>query len=283
MPVIGIPIAPSDLPSNLYVKSVNASTLYGESVLERRPGVRTFAGAENAFSVALINDDGEHIIADDSFTFKCRFAEAIKNTTLIEEVTGDILDVDYSIVQFEIPTSVSDIAGVYIASVGIFISDKLRHTYNIWIYNEPSVWSSIDKSAALPSLDEIRTLLRDSSPVENEILNARQFGIEEYAQAAVETVRLWNDTPPFIGDLTTINFPSHHIYVNGMMYFLFEMLVEWYRKNRLPYSAGGVNIDDMNKLQEYMAEAQQKFQEVRILIQRSKSSLNIIGGFGKIG
>jgi len=283
MPVIGIPIAPTELPTSLYNKSVTSPTLYGEEVLERRPGVRTFAGASNSFSTVLLNDDGDTIVADETFTFKCRFAEGVKHTVLIEEVTGTIVDVDYSIVKFDIPSSVSDYAGVYVASIGIFVSDVLCHNYNVWIYNEPSVWASTTTGAALPPIDEVRTLIRDSSPVENEILGARQFGIEEYAQAAVATVRLWNDTPPFIGDLTTKNFPSHNIYLHGMCYFLYDMLVEWYRKNRLPYSAGGVNIDDMNKLQEYMVEVQRRGQELRLLIQRSKSSINLVGGFGKLG
>jgi len=283
MPIIGIPITPSAPPSNLLVRQADPSSLYGEQVITRRPGVHIFAGASNDFSAAMIGDDGSHLVGDETFTFRCRFSEGVNRTILIEEVPGVVIDVDYTIVQFPIPASVSGTPGVYIASVGIFVSDVLRHVYDVWVYNEPSVWSSEFTPAALPSIKDMQILLRDSSPVENEILNARQFGIEEYAQAAVDTVHLWNNTPPFLGDLSTINFPSRGIYLKGMKCFLFEALVEWYRKNRLPYTAGGVSVDDMSKLQEYMVAVQKEEQELRVLIQRTKSSLNLAGGFAKLG
>ena len=283
MPIIGIPITPSSPLSNLQVKAATPSSLYGEEVITRRPGVHIFAGSTNDFSVALIDEAGNHIVGDETFTYTCRYAEGVQRTVMIAEAPGTILDVDYAIVGFNIPASVSQYPGVYIASVGIFVSNVLRHVHDIWIYNEPSVWMTSPTEAALPPIKDVQLLLRDSSPVENEVLNSRQFGIEEFAQAAVDTVSLWNDIPPFLGDLTTINFPSRAIYLRGMKHFLFEMLVEWYRKNRLAYNAGGMAVDDMSKFQEYMAASQKEEQDLRIMIQRTKSTLNLADGFAKLG
>lgn len=282
MVVVAIPIVPSTLPSDLTVRRVNPPTLFGEEVLTRRPGVQIAAGVYNDFSVSLIDEEGNHLTLDPDATFRCRFAEGVKRYILIEERDCTPVDVDYAIMQVPIPESVSQTPGVYLASVGIFKNDKLRWTYDIWIYNEPSLWAA-PTVCALPPIKELQLLLRDSSPVENELLGDRQFGIEEYAQAAVETVELWNNTPPFLGDLDTRNFPARSIYLAGIKTFLFSMLVEWYRKNRLPYTAGGVNADDMAKFQEYMVAVQKEEQDLRILIQRTKSSINIVGGFGKIG
>lgn len=282
MPVVGVPITPSSPVSDLVSKTAKPATLFGEEIITRRPGVNLAAGTTNNISVALIDEDGNHIIGSDTFSYKCRFAEAVHRTALISEVDGNVEDVDYTIVGFSVPPEVSTIPGVYIASIGIFVSNVLRDTYDIWIYNEPSLWGAAT-DAALPPIAEVRALIRDSSIVENELLNERQFGIEEIAQAAVETVYKWNNTPPFLGELDTRNFCSRTIYLAGIKCYLFSMLVEWYRKNRLPYSAGGVSVDDMGRLQEYMIAVQKEEQELTVMIQRTKAALNLASAFGKIG
>lgn len=286
MPIILDPLSGGSLseqPFTLATKEPVLPQIFGEEIHTRRHAIRIASGASNILSTPLFDEQGNPILIDDNLSFKCRFVEAVKKQIVIEEVSPSAIDpVYYHIVQFTIPTSVSSIPGIYIASIGIFDVNVLRETFNIWIYNEPSPWVPAPTQCQLPTIDEIRGILRDSSPIENEILNNYQFGLEEICQAAVETVHLWNDTPPFIGDLDTRNFASRHIFLYGIRHYLFEILLEWYRKNRLPYSAGGVSVDDMNKLQEYIVASQKQEQDLKLLIQTTKSSINLSRAFGKI-
>jgi len=285
MPIIGIPIIGEDVIPSLLTKVSLTPELFGEQVLTRRPGIRTFAGNNNRIQIAVI-DEQDHIVTfTESTNIRCRFAEAILFETSLGENTPVEIDYDRGIVSFEVPENVRNNAGVYIASVGIFdSSNRLLLTRDVWIYNESSVWVSNVNGCALPRIDEIRLQLRDSSVIENELLGSYQFGIEEIAQAAVDTVRLWNTLPPPVENRTTQNFRWYDIWKTGIHYYLFEIFIEWLRKNKLAYNAGGVSVDDMSvKIQDYMVASQQKYQQLVTLMKQTKIMYNIAAGFGKIG
>jgi len=287
MPVIGIPIETHEISDSLFITSADPTTLFGEEILTRRLGVRLFAGADKAVKVALLNENGQVLIPSSVALMKVRFSEAITFETLIEEVDVTEYDPESGTAVFEVPASVADLPGVYLASLGIFLEDgdstRLVSQKNLWVYNEPSVWASNPYSCALPAWEEIKLLLRDSSPIENELLQKQFYDVEEVAQAAVETVRIWNDTPPLICVKTTQNFSYGQLWRLGIRYYLAEIVLEWFRKNRLPYSAGGVTVDDMNKIQEYSIVQQQVGQEFKQTMLRLKVQRNIAASFGKLG
>ncbi|HOK53034.1 MAG TPA: hypothetical protein PKV43_01080 [Armatimonadota bacterium] len=287
MVVIGIPIESYEISENLFTASADPTTLFGEEILTRRLGVRLFAGSNKAIRVALLDENGQVLIPSSAALLKVRFSEAILFETLIEEISVTEYDPETGTAVFLVPDSVSALPGVYLTSLGVFIEDgtdtRLVSQKNLWVYNEPSVWADNTYSCALPAWEELKLLLRDSSPVENELLQKQFYDVEEVAQAAVETVRTWNDTPPYISTKTTQTFTYGQLWRLGIRYYLAEIVLEWMRKNRLPYSAGGITVDDMNKIQEYSVVQQQVGQEFRQTMLKLKVQRNIAMGFGKVG
>ncbi|GIW59025.1 MAG: hypothetical protein KatS3mg087_0091 [Patescibacteria group bacterium] len=286
MPVVGIPI-PSYTLSDLSIKTISPREIFGEKVFGRRLGIVNPSGQSLTLDIVLVDDDGNIILVGDNTSIKIRYSEAIKFDRLIDETDYLGFDPDNGVVQLEVPNSIISLPGVYLCSVGIFLvvdsSNKLITTKNIWLYNEPSVWADNIYGCALPTWEELKLLLRDSSPVENELLDKLFYDVEEVAQAAVESVRYWNEVPPPITFHTTQTFPFGAIWRLGIRYYLSEIVLEWFRKNRLPYSAGGISVDDMNKLQEYAMVQQQVGNEFRSLVLRQKVRMNLSYGFGKIG
>lgn len=284
MPVIGIPL-PSSSPDpgfSLLKKSAVTPELFGEKVLTRRPGIVSTAGSEGNFQIALLDPDDNVLYIDENVSLVCRFVEAIQHDAILGESTGTLEELNTALISFTIPPAIRTYAGVYLASVGVFYADNLAFVRRLWLYNEPSPWAS--NASCIPPIDEVRLWLRDSSPVENELLNYYQFGTEEIAQAVVDTIKLYNNTPPPVDFRTTQNFLHEPILRNGVQYFLFEIFLEWLRKNKLAYTAGGVNIDDMSvKIQDYMVASQQRYQDLRLMIQRKKAQYNLYHGFGKLG
>jgi len=281
MPVIGIPIT-GDQPGSLLTRSATVPNIFGEEVRSRKLAVRTSAGEANSVSVPLYDDNGQLVTDLPGGPAKYRIAEAVKKTELLYEAKINGFDTTEGRVIISPPQEIMTIPGIYDVSLGFFDeNEKLRYTRNFYIYNEPSTWGS-SSTSALPTIDTIRLNLRDSDVVENELLGDRQFGLEEICAAAVRTIEYWNNVPP-ITAADTRNFPYANLLQTGIEIHLFEILLEWYRKNRLPYNAGGISVDDMGKLNEYIAAVQSRKQEFIRLVQRTKVSENLRAAFAKLG
>lgn len=282
MPVVGSPII-SDPPGSLLThRAAVPNNIFGEEVRSRKLAVRTSAGEANSVSVPLYDDNGQLVTDLPEGPAKYRIAEAVKKTELLYEAKINGFDTTEGRVIISPPQEIMTIPGIYDVSLGFFDeNEKLRYTRNFYIYNEPSTWGS-SSTSALPTIDTIRLNLRDSDVVENELLGDRQFGLEEICAAAIRTIEYWNNVPP-ITAADTRNFPYANLLQTGIEIHLFEILLEWYRKNRLPYNAGGISVDDMGKLNEYIAAVQSRKQEFIRLVQRTKVSENLRAAFAKLG
>lgn len=281
MPVVGSPII-GDQPDSLLTRRAAVPNIFGEEVRSRKLAVRTSAGEVNSVSVPLYDDNGQLVTGLLEGPAKYRIAEAVKKTELLYEAEINGFDTTEGRVIISPPQEIMTLPGIYDVSLGFFDkNEKLRYTRNFYIYNEPSTWGS-SSTSALPTIDTIRLNLRDSDVVENELLGDRQFGLEEICAAAVRTIEYWNNVPP-ITAADTRNFPYANLLQMGIEIHLFEILLEWYRKNRLPYNAGGISVDDMGKLNEYIAAVQSRKQEFIRLVQRTKVSENLRAAFAKLG
>lgn len=281
MPVIGSPID-SGPSSSLHVRQAVVPNIFGEDAKGRKLAVHTIAGVSGAISLPIYDEFGNPLEPIIGGQIKYRIAEAVKKDVSLYEGTDISFDTATSKATLNPPKEITDSPGIYDISVGLFDeTETLKFVRNFYVYNEPSSWGNATTSA-LPSLDSIRIHLRDSDLVENELLGSYQYGLEEICAAIVRTVEYWNSTPPLTAS-DTRNFSHPAILHAGLEVHLFEILLEWYRKNRLPYSAGGVNVDDMSKLNEYMVAAQGRKQELVRLIQRIKTSENLRSAFARIG
>lgn len=282
MPIVGTPVTSGSLPQFLSQRTYSIPELYGEAVLNRKPAYRIVQGTKSSLLVPIRTDSGDLIEIPDTVEFKYKIAEAIHKTVARSE--GNILtyDLDRNEAVVPIDTNIADSPGIYVLYVGIIDNEQnIIFSKEYFIYNEPSAWGT-SSQCALPSIDEVKLNLRDSDIVENELLGHYQFGVEEICFAALRVVEFWNSLPP-VTKMPTTAFPYGNILRTGINVFLFEILLEWFRKNRLTYNAGGVAVDDLNKLNEYSAALQMALQQFQSLAQRTKASENIRAGYMRLG
>jgi len=129
-----------------------------------------------------------------------------------------------------------------------------------------------------PSIEEIRLTMRDNSSADNLLLDNVEFDGAEIAQAVLRPIQYWNEIPPPLRPaMTTKTFPFKEIWLKGIQAYLYRMASNTYRRNRLPYSAGGVTVDDKNKEQEYSAAAAGLLREFQDMVQAKKVEINIAG------
>lgn len=177
-------------------------------------------------------------------------------------------------VEFLLEAEHTSKVGVFLAEVGQFVDDQLIQRWICYICVEPSVFQTLDGSGPL-TIPEIRLALLDLENDEVSLLDDLEFTDVQIAQAMRRTVDLWNETPPPIQRYTASDFPYRYHWTIGTVAYLLDAAAARYRRNRLSYSAGGINIDDQNKSQEYQEVAQAKKEEFRTWMMLEKIRLNM--------
>lgn len=138
--------------------------------------------------------------------------------------------------------------------------------------------------AGPPTLAEIRLHMRDSSPVDNLWLGVNEFDNVEIASCIVRPIDYFNETPPPLDfSFNTSNFPWRYNWLNGIIACLYELASLHYSRVHLPYSAGGTQVDDKNKAQEYAQVAQRKWEDFKQWVLQKKVQINAQGAYMTTG
>ena len=151
----------------------------------------------------------------------------------------------------------------------------------LYLYVERGIHGTADVGTGFgpPCLAEVRLHLRDA-PESNLLLDEFEFDEAEIAMAVTRPVEYWNETPPpLISQYDTTTFPFRYYWLEGICWQLFLIAANWFRRNRLPYSAGGLTIDDTGKEKEYLAAAEMYGQRYREWCLQKKVQLNMMDGF----
>lgn len=255
--------------------------IYGAELKTRRQAVLVPQGVEDLVELTVYTPEGEPYDLSEYDAAIVRFSEAILSSQVLAEAEVSIVSPQDGYIRFHVPSEISSVPGLYLASIGFKQSDKLKDVYRLWIYVEPSAWGD-NANQTLPQIDELRTYLRDSSPIENELLDSYQYFLTDICEAILKTVQFWNNHPPYQNWRTTQSFNYPAIMRMGIEVFLIESILEWARKNRFPYQAGGVASDDMARFDRYEQILQIKKQEFYESVLRAKAIESIAGGFSRI-
>jgi hypothetical protein len=177
--------------------------------------------------------------------------------------------------------------GIYVAEMAVFdaAGDCVAAQNQFYLYVQESLFGMNYQWHGPPSLAEMRLELRDSSPLENDLLDdSVAFDNSEIAVALRNVVDYWNESLPPIGSYTTQNFPYRYWWKRGAKAQLFWIAAEWHRRNQAAYSAGGVSFDEHGqKAQQYEQAAQAYWQEYRQWAQQKKISMNLDQGWAELG
>jgi len=199
-----------------------------------------------------------------------------------------VYDAVNGIIKVQIPDEVVNHTGIYLAESGVLdANDRLLWSNEVYVFVTHSAWH-LPATRILrgpPTIDDIRTSLRDSDPAENELLTDLDFGLSELCFAATRAVQFWNDQPPHISTavFSTKTFPFREIWITGVHLFLFQLAEEHYRRNFFQTSAGGTVTDDKNRHREYNQVYRERLAQFKELVLWQKAQLNLRRGWGTFG
>jgi len=263
--------------------------LFGETLKQKRRSFLCKSGSAVELLIPMLDSNGDAINFSqlpylENATWKARFVEAVLRQTPSGDATPVVLNSNEGTLTVAVPDTITTTPAVYEFGVGAFnADDKLLLSNEFYLYVEPSVWASGSSNGAsnLPTVDAVRLVLRDSDVLENELLHARQFSLTDIAMAVIQAVHAFNCAPPNIPrlDCSSATYPDYDTFLQGIKTILFEVLLEHYRKNSLPYQAAGITIND-NKLNEYTQAYQYYVQQYTQACTRIKVMANLSFGIG---
>lgn len=180
-----------------------------------------------------------------------------------------------------LPDAITRHPGVYMEEWALFSTDNRLIFSNqavcfvgrglFGITSSPNNWN-----LGPPTVSEIRLSLRDNSPSDNLLLDDIEFDAAEITQSVLRPIQFWNETPPPLRPLyTTKTFPHRELWLKGIQAYLLQIAAANYRRNHLPYNAGGIAVDDKNKAREYDQYAHMMMQDFRNMVQAKKVEINI--------
>lgn len=207
----------------------------------------------------------------------------------VKQVTGTCLDPVTGLVSFTMTNDMVPRAGIYQLSIcladGNFNSLHIENPI-MWVERSLFTLDSGDTTFNLgpPSIEEVRQAIMDNGAEENLLLDNVEFSDDQIAFAVTRPIRRWNDTPPPLRPLmNTQTFPFPDPWLDAICGHLFIIAANNYRRNRLPYSAGGISVDDKSKEPEYMKAGQELLQKYDAFVQYKKVEINTALFTGNIG
>jgi len=230
---------------------------------------------ETVFEAQLVDVDGSCIdltdmsvvyVINDHYTTPAR-----------ANITASILDAEAGVVQVSVPKIVLGLPGLYLAAfVVINQDDEMVFHMPRYLQIEANTNSA---SVNVPlSITEVRLAIRDW-PVDNNLLDTVEFTDSEIAWALRRPVDIWNATPPFIHEFSPATFPWRGPWLDGTIGELCNIAMHHYARNQLPYSAGGLTVDDKNKYGVYAKMGEQSHAKFKEFVLRKKTEMNVMGGF----
>jgi hypothetical protein len=198
-----------------------------------------------------------------------------KSTEGLVEVEAAVVDPTAGVVRAKVPARATELAGVMGANWGVFDrAGTLLLSNAMYLVVERNLFATKDQTGGVPTVGEIRTHMRDHKDG-NFLLKDFEWDVAEIAEAATAAVSTWNTTPPRINKrYNTANFYDPDMLVDGIMAELYLMAARLYARDHLPYSAGGVQLDDKNKSQEYMAIGTRLQEEFVTAVKMDKARMN---------
>ena len=187
--------------------------------------------------------------------------------SLLFEVDGkpitdceDCEDCD-GMVEFRLDPQREFCPGVYRAQIARFVHGGwLVDAYPVYFSVEPSLTGQWAQQGMI-TIPEVRLALGDSEIGEVSLLDSFEFDDTEIVAAVRWVVDKWNDTPPPVSRYSYFNFPYRYWWIKGAVIELLRMAARRYARNRLAYSAGGIQIDDQNKAGDYEGLANRMYAE----------------------
>jgi hypothetical protein len=277
--------------------TVPVTKLYGDPLYGKPRGVRIDQGTSSWIRLVLISPTGGPAVINVGAyssppTIAVRYREATGLSNCIYEPDeADIPELasDGKSISFPVPDEVRDRAGVYRAQLRICTADGDEVARDeVTVLVDRGFWLSDGAAPSSdrgpPTMAEVRTALRDH-PGANRLLGDYEFDAAEIGQSIVSGVQTFmNGFPPLPLKVDTITWPSQwrRQLLDGTTAYLFETAASYLRRGNLPYTAGGLTIDDLKKEPEYLQAAMMYRQRFAEWIKSTRTAISLDAAWGSV-
>jgi hypothetical protein len=177
-------------------------------------------------------------------------------------------------------------AGVWPSAFVCYDTDgEIIGEYRCYLYIEYGTSNYNPQQVTRPlSIFEVRMALIDMSPEYNTLIEDFEFSDVQITYAIRRPVDEWNESPPCLTGhtYTASTFPWREFWLRATCAHLLRMAGHHYSRNNLRYNAGGVSVQDKDKMNEYMTQADMLFKEWKEWMMLTKREININACFGTI-
>lgn len=269
------------------------STYEGQDLSGRKRGVVVSQGQSATVEFEFLDLNGRPIRFSDcngssssiagsgDFCFRTLFREAI-GTGCVTHFSAPGLLVGDSI-RVALPEAMVAQAGVYEMETGALVGNKLKATDRLYVIVEPSLFGSElgSVSRGMPSLQEIRMAVRDSSPNDSYLNQEMEWDDGEIAFALIQGVAWFNEQrPPVRRKFNTQNFPYKRPWLEAVMSELYRIAAVTYRRESIQYQASGTAINDKDKANPYEEVSRQLLDKYRLWARTVKAQMNSDSAIG---
>jgi len=174
------------------------------------------------------------------------------------------------------------LAGVYVAQLQLRSGTTIHATTDYWLVVNSTLGMAY-KGYGVPSLAEIRMVLRDVCPEQNFLTEEYEFDDSQIVACIRHPIDEFNERHQPHTSYTPSTFPYRFHWLRAICAYLMEIAARGYSRDHLPYNAAGVTVDDKNKYADYMTQARALLDEWRKFIDEKKMEINIEGGFARLG
>lgn len=209
-------------------------------------------------------------------------------TNPVWEIVGTVVDSASGVVRAAIPADVTEKPGIFELSWAVENVDGKVVCINKGLLSvERSLYAKdltnvVDNLGPM-TIQELRMTIMDSSGAENLRLDDVEFSDEQILFAMLRPIEHWNEVPPPIEVFNTRDFPFREHWRIGAAAQLHLFAANHYRRNHLPYQAGGISIDDLNREKEYLSEGHRLWQEYVEFVKLKKLEINMRKCMGLVG
>jgi hypothetical protein len=285
MPVTGTPIDVPEPGTEVCSDQLNVAPITtaveGREVPTKMRSVEVSAGQAATIQFVMRNKNGDPVNLSTCIppgSVELRLRESLQPNAGSEIITivGSVVSATEGIVQATLTPEAVEMPGISIGEFGVLnADDELIFSNMLYIVVNRSFWANEVNDYGPLSIAEIRLQLRDSGPEDNIWLDVEEFDLSEIAASIERPIRYWNESaPPLDIFYSTATFPFRYHWMEGTVACLYRIAATHYRRVHLPYSAGGVSVDDKNKAQEYEVIAERKWKTYTDWVQWKKVQLN---------
>jgi hypothetical protein len=207
---------------------------------------------------------------------ECATALHLDKVATIEDAVNGVIGLEFTKTDLQF-------AGVWWAAIQLYNSDGcLTEEFPIWLYIQHGL-NNVNSDNSPINIFELRYELLDINPDTNFLLNDLEFRDDELLYCIRRVVDEWNETPPPIETYTAATFPFRNAWLKAAAGRALHLAARRYARNQLAYNAGGVSVDDQNKMQPYLTMATQLTEDWQNFIVNKKFSMNAEKAYGGVG